>query len=423
MSRTMHDANLHSRASRGRLRVQFKPHWCTLRQGLHLGYLKTSSGRPGLWTVRSYKGQTKTLSPGVRGGKTPYRVRRLPGVADDYQDADGETVLSFAQAQEIALAPPRPSSSGPLTVEGAVGAYALSLRQHGRERAASEASSRLTQHLGALAGRQVADLTPEALRGWLHDLAGKLARIRPGDSADRRSKVSANRVLAMLRASLNHAYHEGRVPSDAAWRRRVKPFSNVDAARSRYLSIDECRRLINACVGAFRLLVQAALHTGCRYGELTRLRVHDFDEDAGTLAVAKSKSGKPRHVHLSEEGEAFFRQLTAGRGGDEMLLRRDDGGPFLRNDQTWFMREAVQRAKIAPPISFHGLRHTYASLAIMSGASLLVVAQNLGHRDTRMCELHYGHLSASHKRDMIREHAPKFGITGDDKVTALRSRK
>jgi integrase len=391
-----------------------------LRPGqLHLGYSRPRRGKPGTWTVRAYLGSVKTLAPGVRGGRTPYAIKRLPGVADDYEDANGTTVLSFAQAQELALAPPKPTN-GPLTVEGAIEAYVTSLRHHGRERAATEAEARLTRHVGRLAGQQVASLTPEHLRGWLHDLANKLARIRPGEGSERRSRVSANRVLVMLKAALNHAYHEGKTPSDGAWRRRVKPFANVDVARKRCLILDECRRLINAAQGGFRLLVQAALHTGARYGELTRLRVHDFDEDAGTLVIERSKPGRPRHVHLSDEGEAFFRQITAGRAGDEVMLRRDDGGPWQRNDQQWPMREAVNRAKIAPPISFHGLRHTYASLSIMSGAPLLVVAQNLGHSDTRMVERHYGHLADSHKREMIRSHAPRFGVADDGKVAALR---
>jgi integrase len=417
----MRDANLHSRAARLRLRQQRKPHWCTLQPGrLHLGYSRPKRDKPGMWTVRTYLGNVKTLAPGARGGRTPYAIKRLPGVADDYQDANGETVLSFAQAQELALAPPRPTN-GPLTVADAIAAYVTSLRHHGRERAAAEAESRLRQHVPPqLAGTQVAALTPEQLRGWLADLAKKLERIRPGEGSERRSKVSANRVLGMLRAALNHAYAEGRAPSDAAWRRRVRPFGNVDEARTRWLTVEECRRLINSAQGAFRLLIQAALHTGARYGELTRLRVHDFDEDGGTIAIGKSKSGKPRRVHLTEEGENFFRQLTVGRPGDEVMLRRDDGGQWLRSDQQWPMREAVARANIAPPISFHGLRHTYASLSIMNGVPLPVVAENLGHADTRMCERHYGHLAHSYKRDVIRAKAATYGVVGDGKVAALR---
>jgi integrase len=71
-------------------------------------------------------------------------------------------------------------------------------------------------------------------------------------------------------------------------------------------------------------------------------------------------------------------------------------------------KEACGRAKIAPAITFHELRHTWASLAIMAGAPLMVVAQNLGHSDTRMVEKHYGHLAQSFIADTIRRTAPSF---------------
>ena len=48
-------------------------------------------------------------------------------------------------------------------------------------------------------------------------------------------------------------------------------------------------------------------------------------------------------------------------------------------------------------------------LSVMAGAPLLVVAQNLGHADTRMVERHYGHLAQSFVADTIRRTAPTFG--------------
>ena len=62
------------------------------------------------------------------------------------------------------------------------------------------------------------------------------------------------------------------------------------------------------------------------------------------------------------------------------------------------------------PVGFHGLRHTWASHAVMNGVPLLVVAKNLGHSDTRMIEKHYGHLAPSYIADAIRAGAPKFGF-------------
>ena len=57
---------------------------------------------------------------------------------------------------------------------------------------------------------------------------------------------------------------------------------------------------------------RATLETGCRYGELARLEIADFNPDAGTVTIRKAKSSKPRHVILTPEGADFFRQHCAG---------------------------------------------------------------------------------------------------------------
>ena len=87
------------------------------------------------------------------------------------------------------------------------------------------------------------------------------------------------------------------------------------------------------------------------------------------------------------------------------------------------MRTAVKVANIHPPITFHGLRHTWASHAVQRGVPLLLVAQNLGHTSTRMVEKHYGHFSSSYAKEVIRKRAPDYGIPHDDTVVPLSARK
>jgi integrase len=170
--------------------------------------------------------------------------------------------------------------------------------------------------------------------------------------------------------------------------------------------VAEAQRLLNAADGDFRLLLRGALETGMRYGELITLDVADFNPDAGTIHVRRSKSGKERHVILTDEGRAFFTQITAGRRG-LMFTTRD--GPWRKSYQQAPMAAACKAARLSPPITFHGLRHTWASLSVMNGVPLQIVAANLGHRDTRMCEKHYAHLAPSYVADAIRAGAPKFG--------------
>jgi integrase len=102
------------------------------------------------------------------------------------------------------------------------------------------------------------------------------------------------------------------------------------------------------------------------------------------------------------------------------MFRHEDGSVWKASEQGRPVAEAVERAKITPAISFHILRHTWASHAVMNGVPLMVVAKNLGHADTRMVEKHYGHLAPSFITDAIRAGAPRYGMKSDKQVLPLR---
>ena len=416
MPRKVRDANLESRTARSRLRARHKPYFRLIEPGLHLGYRKLASG-PGTWIARRYNGDGGYATENLRSADDALIL------ADDYADADGTRVLTFAQAQQKAQGA-RPVRTGPFSLSDALDDYLRLLEGEGRSpHAVQDTRYRIEAFIRPKLGKLgVATLTAERLRRWRDDLANAAPRLRTrkgaaqkfreastGEDERRARRASANRTWTVLRAALNHAFHDGKAGSDIAWR-RVKPFEKVDAARVRYLTVAEAKRLINACNVELRPLVQAALQTGARYGELVRLQVRDFDPDGGTVAVRRSKSAKSRHVFLTTEGIALFRQHAAGRAGDELMFRRANGEAWGEGHQTRPMRVAVNRAKIAPAVSFHGLRHTWASLAVMADMPLMVVARNLGHVDTRMVEKHYGHLAPSYVADAVRKSAPRFGF-------------
>jgi integrase len=419
--RTVRDAKLDNRTAREKLKPSGRPYWRTIDEGLHLGYRKGRAA--GKWVIRRYL------------GGEDYETRTF-AIADDRQPADGACILTFNQAQararELAANARKPTcaaASGPFTVDESLDAYFSHLEAEGSKSLADarrRARALIRPVFGAVA---VTDLTREQITAWRNKLAAQPRLVRgkngeasrPGRAAanedeTRRRKATANRTLTILRAALNFAFRAGKVNSDAAWR-AVKPFREVETARARHFSIDECRRLVNAAQGSFRDLVNAALFSGCRYGELCALRVRDFNPDSGTLFVEKSKSGKARHVVLTEEGQAFIRQLTAGRGGVSIMLVKR-GAPWGPTHQTLPMQQACKNASIRPA-TFHTLRHTYASLLVMAGAPLPVVAQNLGHADTRMTERHYAHLAPSYLAEQIRRFAPTLGTVEATNVVGM----
>ncbi len=441
MARTVRDAKLETRAARDRLPTGKTPHWKTLVPGkLHLGYRRKKKDLPGKWLVRHYLGQER------------YHTAPL-GDADDYQDApDNKDYLTFADAQRMAHEHRVERRLGRgMNVTDAIAEYVKNLRTE-REATADHAERTAQKMiLPRLGKRKLADLTTELITDWRDDLANEPARLRtkPGEpqkfkarpatkDSQRARCATANRVMGVLKAALNLSFNKGHVQDDLAWR-RVKPFKKVHAARPGHLTVAEAKRIINAADrdSGFRNLVHAALLTGCRYGELCALEVRDFQR--GKVHIRDSKSGKPRDVVLSDEGTSFFAQVTAGRAGNEtMLMNRgriererkrreradnniavDDDGRWRTAEQARPMVEACKRAKIAPAVGFHQLRHTWASLAVMNGMPLLVVARNLGHRDTRMVEQHYGHLTESYIDKAVRDSAPTFGFKADRKLATL----
>src|SRR5262245_61693757 len=125
-----------------------------------------------------------------------------------------------------------------MLVAQAMADYVDYLQTSGRESAAVTAAragrSHILPQLGAV---PVQALTTDQLRHWLAALANRLAKRNGHEDALRRSRATANRILGTLRAALNHAYAECRVPSDNTWRGRLKPFRNVAVARKRYLTV------------------------------------------------------------------------------------------------------------------------------------------------------------------------------------------
>jgi integrase len=399
MARRPRDHRIETREARTRLAQREEPYWRQVTPGLAVGYLKGSRG--GVWRARTFQGGA-------------YRKGRL-GIADDHADADGKSVLSYGQAVEAALAwakhdQPLPSDA---TVKEIADAYLDWHKAHSRSWKATD--YKLITVVNELGTRKASALTTASIQKW------HVGLVEATDDPEilRKRKATANRLLTVLRAALNFGWRNGMVASADAWR-RVKPFRDVDTPRVRFLSAPECKRLINASPADLRKLVRAALLTGCRYGELTRLRVADYNAQAGTVTIAQTKAGKTRHVPLTAEGVEFFDEMTLGLEHGDLIFRRADGSEWKQSDQVRPMQEASKAAKIDPPASFHILRHSYASLLAAKGVPLQVVAIALGHSDVRMTTRHYSHLRPDHVAKAIRANLPRFEKKKRSKVAKFQ---
>lgn len=408
---------LGSRAARQRLPIQARPYFTHIQDGLSLGYRRGKRG--GSWIARAYD-----IEHGYRFEPLGKSNDLVESVGLSFQDAQDAARRWYAQLASFDAGDLTP---GRYTVAQAMADYIKAKQTEQRKTTEQKRDDRAQTIsdafiIPALGHIELAKLTHGRVKAWRDALAnaaprkrtkvGKPQAYRTFDANDpdalRRRQASANRILTVLKAALNHAHTERRIVSKAAWE-AVKQFRNVDVPKVRFLSTKELKAFVPKCAPDFRKLVQGALLTGARYGELTALFSENFDASDGTIFIAKSKNGEARHVHLNDEGIEFFAELTRDRPATERIFLKSNGQSWRKSEQKRPMDEACNATKVTG-VTFHILRHTYASHALINKMPLEVLQRQLGHKDLRITMRHYAHLCSQYKQEQVRAHAPSFGF-------------
>ena len=414
-------ARLGTAESRAKLRVQAEPYWAQITPGTSLGYYKGERDRS--WFVRQRS-----------GGRY---VKTRIGTPDDHAVADGVVVLSHTQALNKALTvqvdqrTPAPRHYGDgLTLNAVMERY---IDEHLDGRGSQLITrQQWKRHIENGIGRKmVTALDDGELKKWLKAMIAKPPTIRgkaqeynPNDPDQlRQRKATANRSLTMVKAALNWGRGEGKlIAADAPqWWRDVKPFALGEEPEPRMLDTSEVKRLLNAAPKDLRTLLQGALMTGARRGELVTLRCRSYDPETKTLRIYQSKTGKTLTQPLTPDGAALFDSLTAGREMDEPIFTREDGRQWAPGDVQKPMAAAVAAAKL-DDVSFKTMRATYGKLLLVATKDIELVAKALGHSDSRITRKHYARYLTD---DLARGIAkmPSLGIKVDKKVTRIAGGK
>lgn len=403
-------ARIETRSARLRLAGRKEPWWQKIQRGMSTGYHRPIKGGAGSWWGRVLvEGKYKIEALKTASGHVV--------AADDYIEADGETVFNWAQAQAATRAwAAKQTGAGPLTVETACRDYIGDLRARKGDQAAKDADGRLNKHLiPALGDRRLADITDADVRGWRNGL------VKDEDDHDeeevRRSRDTANRLLGIAKAAFNHAFNTSRVTDDRAWR-RVKAFKGVGEARKIILTPAELQKLIDACEPGLRELVLIGAWTGARSGELTRTRVRDFDPGDATLHV-RGKTGE-RDIHLAPAAVTLLRRMASGKRPEEFLITTVEGGPWTKSLHQRPFAEAVTTAGLDPETTFYALRHSYISRALKEHVPVKAVADQCG-TSIAMIQRFYAKFIPSDQAEYAKAAAPALRINAGKKVVQLRS--
>jgi len=211
------------------------------------------------------------------------------------------------------------------------------------------------------------------------------------------ANATINRYKSALSVVFRYACVQYNLPSNPV---QLIPSKPEDNHRVRYLSTLERKRLLNACKEAdwskLYLLVLIAITTGARRGELLGLRWSDIDFERQTAYVQTTKNGQPKVLPLTDD---VVREMTKFKQQDSSLIFNSKVKP----DKAFHFNKQWQRALNEAEVDnfrFHDLRHTTASYLAQSGASLLEIADVLGHKQISVTK-RYAHLCIDHKSNLI----------------------
>ena len=166
----------------------------------------------------------------------------------------------------------------------------------------------------------------------------------------------------------------------------------ISNARSRRLKIDELAKLLSVISNyEVRALIQLAIETGMRRGELIRIEAQDIDYVRRTLVVNETKTNVPRTIPLTIAASSILKDQQARASTDALFSIKADS-----------LTQAFMRACAKTGIQnlrFHDLRHEATSRFFEMGLTLMEVASVTGHQDPRMLR-RYTHLEAN---DLLRK--------------------
>ena len=250
--------------------------------------------------------------------------------------------------------------------------------------------------VGIFPGARLNALTPTALEGARAHLS------------EGRTPQTVNRYMGFLRRVLNKAVRDGKLASNPV--SRIKMFREP-AGTTRFLSPEEEGLLCEKIGAPYAGWVRLAILTGMRQMEQFSLRWEHVDLERGVLTLPNTKAGGVQYVRLNEEAKRLIQGFIPG---NKSVWVFPSENPDTHADPRNFYRRVylpTVKAIGLEGVSWHSLRHTFASRLAMSGATEGTIATLLRHSGTVLVR-RYAHLSVSHLQDEI-EKVSAFGKVAD----------
>lgn len=376
---------IQSVSARSKLKPRREPYWQRIKRGLYVGYRKMSPDTPGTWVARAR----------LPNGKQSYKP--LGPLEDVPAHERFDTALDAATSWTIDAGVAQQTREV-RTVGQACEAYVEHLRESKGENVASDAEARYRRWVRPhrIWTLELAAITRDDCREFRRFLTSAPVQRSPLGAREQheRSKSTVNRDLTPLRAALNHAFSEGKAPSDLAWRETLKPFKNADRRRELYLDRAQRQALIQHAPPDLALFLRGLSAVPLRPGALAALQVSNFEPRLQSLKIGKDKHGQDRTLKLGRTIGQFLRDACADKGPEQPMFTRANGRPWDKDAWKDPIKAAAAAAGLPEQTTAYTLRHSVITDLVHDGLDLLTVAQISG-TSVAMIERHYGHLRSS----------------------------
>lgn len=273
----------------------------------------------------------------------------------------------------------------------------LEWAKNNKARGGIDDESRYKNHLkDRLDGKALDRITPFDLEKMKIELAKKGL-----------SPATVKHCLVLVRMIINKAIAWGMWQGENPIRKVKLP--RLQNERERFLSYKEAQSLLeklNEKSKTVHDMALLSLHCGLRLGEIASLRGVDIDLDNDTINIADPKNKTARKAFITKTvKEMLLKRLPKDPEGYVFTDRRNKNR-IINISHTF--PKAVEELKFNDGITdrrqlvtFHTLRHTHASWLALSGESLLVIREALGHKDLQMVK-RYAHLGADSRKQAAR---------------------
>jgi integrase len=210
--------------------------------------------------------------------------------------------------------------------------------------------------------------------------------------------ASVNKNISILKSMIAKAAEWDMVGDEILKRvRKVKQLQENNR-RLRYLSKEECWKLLEACTAHLKPIVVCALNTGMRKGEILSLKWDNVDLRHGFILLEITKNGDRREIPINGFLHDSLERLALNNIEGHKHVFHEKDGKALQGVRRSF-KTACTTAGISN-FHFHDLRHTFASQLVMAGVDLTTVKELLGHKSLTMT-LRYAHLAPAHKAKAV----------------------